>query len=147
MNNNYKKLKSIVFSMVLAVGMLLPARGFAQTTEAETGGGLFRFGKLFNSEELFPDLVEEEPNADWTQGNDGLFGGYEEPTNNRSLFGKGGSLFEGLSLQNFGGGGDGLTLQNFGEEAPLGSGWLVLMGAGLGYGALKSRKKQNTRKK
>ena len=51
-----------------------------------------------------------------------------------------------LSLQNFGGGESGLTLQNFGE-APLGSGWLVLMGAGLGYAAMKSRKKQNTRKK
>ena len=51
-----------------------------------------------------------------------------------------------LSLQNFGGGEDGLTLQNFGE-APLGSGWLILMASGAGYAALKSRKKQNTRKK
>ena len=51
-----------------------------------------------------------------------------------------------LSLQNFGGGEDGLTLQNFGE-APLGSGWLILMASCAGYAAMKSRKKQNTRKK
>lgn len=77
----------------------------------------------------------------------GLLGGYEDLTNNRSLFGKGGGLFEGLSLQDFGEDEDDLTLQNFGEEAPLGSGWLILMASGAGYAALKSRKKQNTKKK
>ena len=46
----------------------------------------------------------------------------------------------GLSLQDFGENQDGLTLQNFGETAPLGSGWLVLMGAGFGYAAMKQRK-------
>lgn len=76
----------------------------------------------------------------------GLLGGYGEPTENRSFFGKGGGLFDGLSLQNFGEDEDDLTLQNFGE-APLGSGWLILMASGAGYAALKSRKKQNTRKK
>jgi len=76
----------------------------------------------------------------------GLLGGYGEPTENRSFFGKGGGLFDGLSLQNFGEDEDDLTLQNFGE-APLGSGWLILMASGAGYGAMKSRKKQNTRKK
>jgi hypothetical protein len=68
-------------------------------------------------------------------------------SHNTSLFGKGGGLFDGLSLQNFGEDEDELTLQNFGEEAPLGSGWLILMASGAGYAALKSRKKQNTRKK
>ena len=46
----------------------------------------------------------------------------------------------GLSLQDFGENQDGLTLQNFGETAPLGSGWLFLMGVGLGYAAMKQRK-------
>ena len=76
----------------------------------------------------------------------GLLGGSEEPTGNRSFFGKSGGLFDDLSLQNFGEDVDNLTLQNFGE-APLGSGWLILMASGAGYAALKSRKKQNTRKK
>ena len=38
MNKNYGKLKSIMLSMALAVGMLLPASSFAQDVEAETGG-------------------------------------------------------------------------------------------------------------
>ena len=62
-----------------------------------------------------------------------------------SLFGKNG-LFQSLTLQDFGEDEDDLTLQNFGEEAPLGSGWLVLMGAGLGYAALKQRKTTKTNK-
>lgn len=65
----------------------------------------------------------------------------EAPGENRSLFGKGGGgLFDWISLQDFGEDEDDITLQNFGEEAPLGCGWLVLMGAGLGYAAMKSRK-------
>ena len=77
----------------------------------------------------------------------GLFGGYGEPTENHSLYGKGGGSSDGLSLQNFGEYDDDLTLQNFGQEVPLGSGWLILMASGVGYAALKSRKKQNTSKK
>ena len=58
------------------------------------------------------------------------------------LMGKQGSSNgdDGLSLQGFGENQDGITLQNFGETAPLGSGWLVLMGTGLGYAAMKQRK-------
>jgi len=85
-------------------------------------------------------------NAFAQQERGGLLGGYEEPTENLGLFGRGGGLFDGLSLQNFGEDEDDLTLQNFGE-APLGSGWLILMASGAGYAALKSRKKQNTKKK
>lgn len=51
-----------------------------------------------------------------------------------------GTTGSGITLQGFGENQNNLTLQNFGEEAPLGSGWLVLMGAGLGYAALKQRK-------
>ena len=77
----------------------------------------------------------------------GMLGhGKTTETQNHSLFGRGGGSSDGLSLQNFGEDKDDLTLQNFGE-APLGSGWLILMASGVGYAALKSRKKQNTRKK
>ena len=76
----------------------------------------------------------------------GMLSPGEQENRPRSLFGKEGGLYDGFNLQNFGEDQDDITLQNFGE-APLGSGWLVLMGAGLGYAALKSRKKQNTRKK
>ena len=136
MNKTKRNLKSIIFSMVLAAGMMLPARGFAQTTEAETGGGLFRFGKLFNSEELFPDLVEEEPTADWTQGTDGLFGSNQNNPNgdgfwnNSTLFRKNGD--RGTTGINGG-------IQNDDFGAPLGSGIAIRIGAGLGYVALKKK--------
>ena len=67
-------------------------------------------------------------------------------SHNTGFLGRGSASYDGISLQNFGEGEDDLTLQNFGE-APLGSGWLILMASGAGYAALKSRKKQNTRKK
>ena len=133
MKSNKRNLKSIIFSMVLAAGMLLPARGFAQTTEAETGGGLFRFGKLFNSEELFPDLVEEEPNADWTQGNDGLFGSNQNNPNGDAFWNNSGLFNKSINTTG------GITNQGIGEEAPLGSGLVILIGAGLGYVALKKK--------
>ena len=37
------------------------------------------------------------------------------------------------------GGGDDITNADFGEEAPLGSGIAILIGAGLGYVALKKK--------
>ena len=78
----------------------------------------------------------------------GMLGhGKTTETQNQSFFGRGGGSSDGLSLQNFGEYDDDLTLQNFGQEVPLGSGWLILMASGAGYAALKSRKKQNTRKK
>ena len=71
----------------------------------------------------------------------------ENPEPSRSLLNRSGSnAQEGVTLQNFGENQDGITLQNFGETAPLGSGWLVLMGAGLGYAALKKRKTTKTNK-
>ena len=100
MKNNKKTLKAIVLSMVLAAGMLLPASSFAQEVEAETGGGMLGFGKLF--------------------GSDGqLFGNYDR-----------GDLEMDLSIA------------DFGEEdpnAPLGSGIAILIGASLGYVALKKK--------
>ena len=114
MNKNYGKLKSIMLSMALAVGMLLPASSFAQDVEAETGGGLFGFGKLFGTDDLFDNLIDEED-----------FG------SNSGLFGKGGAINDNIS--------GGITNGDFGEEVPLGSGLVILLGAGLGYVALKKK--------
>ena len=98
MNINKKNLKSIVFAMVLAAGLLLPASSFAQQ---RGGGGLFGLGNWFDSDEWFGgefnrDLEEENLEGDITNG-------------------------------------------DFGEEAPLGSGIAILIGAGLGYVALKKK--------
>lgn len=64
-----------------------------------------------------------------------------------SLMGRqGGGGDDGLSLQGFGENQNGLSLQNFGEDTPLGSGWLVLMTAGVGYAAMKTRKNKKQTK-
>ena len=56
---NYKKtLKSIVLSMVLAAGMMLPASVMAQ--EEGRGGGLFGRGDIFESDGWFRGLLNEE---------------------------------------------------------------------------------------
>ena len=98
MNKNYGKLKSIMFSIALAVGMLLPASSFAQGVEAETGGGLLGLGKLFDSDGQ-------------------LFG------RNR----------DGITTEE-----DEFSIEDF-EDVPLGSGIAILIGAGLGYMALKKK--------
>jgi hypothetical protein len=89
--SNIKKLKSIVFSMVVVAGMFLPASGFAQE-----GGGLFGRGDVNESNGWFRGLLMNE------------------------------------DLEN-----GGITNDDFG--APLGSGIVVLLGAGLGYVALKKK--------
>lgn len=65
---------------------------------------------------------------------------------NKGLFGKGGSAAEKEPMGGMMRGsiddntGTGMTNQTFGESsAPLGSGLLVLIGAGLGYVALKKK--------
>ena len=79
----------------------------------------------------------------------GMMGyGKTTETQNQSFFGKDrGSSSDGLSLQGFGENQNGLTLQNFGEpDAPLGGGWLVLVTAGFGYAAMKTRKNKKQKK-
>ena len=58
MNNNYKKLKSIVLSMVLAAGMLLPVSASAQET-ADRPGGLFSTNESLSSRGLFSIFDKE----------------------------------------------------------------------------------------
>ena len=129
MFNNNRKLKSIVLSMALAAGML-PVSVSAQNVEAETRAGLFGLGKLFSSEELFSNPDEEEPTEPWMQGNGGLFSSSDVFWNSRF----------GINLNP-----QVLSNGNFGEpepeypDAPLGSGIAILIGAGLGYVALKKK--------
>ena len=101
MYKNNNKLKSIVFAVVVAAGMLLPMGASAQNDVR--GGGLFGFGEFFDAEGLFTE-------------ND-LRGGEDVELNG--------------GISNFGIGED--------ENAPLGSGIALLIGAGLGYVALKKK--------
>jgi hypothetical protein len=120
MNKNYGKLKSIMFSIALAVGMLLPASSFAQSVEAETGGGLFGFGKLFGFDGfMYGENLNEEPIE--VEG----FGF------NSGLFGKDGAINDNITV--------GITNGSFGEEVPLGGGIAILLVAGLGYVAIKKK--------
>ena len=115
MKKNKKNLKAIVLSMVLAAGMLLPAGASAQ--EESRRGGLFGLFGIFDSDD--PD--------------NGMMGRGETEEGGYILFN-----------QQFGtdaNGGYDLHNQTFGQpdDAPLGSGWLILVAAGAGY-ALKKRK-------
>ena len=120
MKNNKNTLKTIVLSLVLAVGMLLPASSFAQDMEAETGGGLLGLGKIFGSDGfLFGENPNEEPIEEEGFGS------------NSGLFGKGGAINDNIS--------GGITNGDFGEDAPLGGGIAIMLVAGLGYVALKKK--------
>jgi len=165
---NNKKLKSIVLSMVLVAGMLLPASSFAQSVEAETGGGLLGLGKLFGTDDpcdnligeelteawmlesgglfgtgdLFDNLIGEEPTEAWTPENGGLFNSYESDNADNTFLGNSGFFNSGL----FGKGGaindditGGITNGSFGEEVPLGGGIAIMLVAGLGYVAFKKK--------
>ena len=115
MKNNKKTLKAIVLSMVLAAGMFLPVGASAQD-ESRHGGLLGLFG-LFDSE-------EEEA---------GMLGRGETEEGGYALFNQQFGINEN--------GGYDLHNQTFGQDddAPLGSGLLILVAAGAGY-ALKKRK-------
>ena len=112
MNINKKNLKSIVFAMVLAAGLLLPASSFAQQ---RGGGGLFGLGNWFESSELFHANDPEELG-------DGLFMRDGNSNNWSSLNG----TLVGAE-------------QEDPTNAPLGSGIAVLVAAGAGYALLKRK--------
>ena len=134
MKINKRNLKSIVFSMVIAAGMLLSVSVSAQNVETETGGRVFEFGQFFSSEGPFSNMVEEEPTDPWMQGNGGLFFSNQSKTsgdvfwNNRGLFNINANTNPG-----------GISNADFGEQAPLGSGIAIMIGVGLGYVALKKK--------
>ena len=98
--------------------MLLPASSFAQSVEAETGGGLFGFGKLFGFDGfMYGENLNEEPIE------------VEGLGSNCGLFGKDGAINDNIT--------GGITNGSFGEEVPLGGGIAIMLVAGLGYVALK----------
>ena len=118
MKINKKKLKSIVLSMVLAAGMLLPASASAQ--EDARHGGLFDGFGWFKSEEAEVGMLG--------RGESPSEGGY--------------GIFTEQFGQNDNGSGFNILTEQFGQgddDAPLGSGLFILAAAGAGY-ALKKRK-------
>ena len=133
MKNNNKTFKAVVLSLVLAMGMLLPANVFAQDTK--TGGGLFGFGKIFGfdgqlfGENLNEELTEEEGFSPETGG--GLFGFGKGFESDSRLFGNRGATNDNIT--------GGITNVSFGQEVPLGGGIAIMLVAGLGYVALKKK--------
>ena len=133
MKNNNKTFKAVVLSLVLAMGMLLPANVFAQDTK--TGGGLFGFGKIFGfdgqlfGENLNEELTEEEGFSPETGG--GLFGFGKGFESDSRLFGNRGAINDNIT--------GGIINGSFGEEVPLGGGIAIMLVAGLGYVALKKK--------
>ena len=133
MKNNNKTFKAVVLSLVLAMGMLLPANVFAQDTK--TGGGLFGFGKIFGfdgqlfGENLNEELTEEEGFSPETGG--GLFGFGKGFESDSRLFGNRGAINDNIT--------GGITNVSFGQEVPLGGGIAIMLVAGLGYVALKKK--------
>ena len=108
---NNRKLKVLVLSLGLVLGMMIP-----KMLHAQEGGGVFGYGQY--SEQ---------------QSSEGMF---------RGGAGQGGY---NIGTQHFGDdifGGFNIGTQQFGEEAPLGSGWLVLTIAGVAY-AFRKRKNNN----
>ena len=115
MKGTKSKRKALALSLALAVA-LLPTVGSAQESD-KRGGGLFGFGAKVGD--------------DWF-GDRGLFGiDLDE---------------DGIYNQTYGSDADGfgITNQTYGqnEEAPLGSGLLIMAAAAMGYAGMKRNKKQ-----
>jgi len=86
------------------------------------------------------------PAMAFAQGGGGLFGLGDMPETAESAgtMGRGSGGGYNLTNQHFGAdanGGYELSNQTFGQESPMGSGLAILMVAGMGYAAMKSRKK------
>ena len=139
MKSNKRKLKTIMLSMMLVAGMLLPTSSFAQNVEAETGGRVFEFSKLFGLEgqlfstnrdgEPIEEPIEEGGFSPETGG--GLFGFETFSESDSRLFGNRGAINDNIT--------GGITNVSFGEEVPLGGGIAIMLVAGLGYVALKKK--------
>ena len=122
---NYRKLKAIALSIVLVAEMLLPVGVSAQ--DYARPGGLFGYYGWFNSE-----LKEVEEG--------GLFrAGANEDGFNCNLFNQNFSPIFGDDIAGYN-----LYNQSF-EEAPLGSGLLILTAAGAGYALKKRKSNKNSR--
>lgn len=119
----------LTFSLLLSIVLAIPSDVMAQ-------GGMFSSGSQSNSSE---------------NDSQGLFGfrGSTSVSFSNQGFGTTNGLFgfQGfggangdINNQGFGGFQGGITNQGF-SETPLGSGWLVMLVAGLGYATAKSKVK------
>ena len=134
-----KKL-ALTIAIVLGMGMSVFAQGRSTNNESGTEGtGLFGLGVSFFNREgdltLFTDYSEYEEEEDWESGTDWW---YSQGGN--GLFGLGAGLFNNR-------GGDGLVFPGLpgftstdDEDAPLGSGIVLLAGLGAAYLVAKKRK-------
>lgn len=111
MNDNNRKLKTLVFSVGLVLGTMMP-----KMAQAQFGSGMLGYGR---------DAEQQSRESLFRNGtNQGAYN---------------------IGSQHFGDdvfGGFNIGTQQFGEEAPLGSGWLVLTIAGVSY-AFRKRKNNN----
>lgn len=90
-------------------------------------------------------LLPANLSAQEQKGRPGGLLGSEGNVENYSFFGKGGSLFSwAIDEEDFGVNEGNINVEDFGT--PLGSGILVLLTAGVGYAALKSKKQNETNK-
>ena len=112
MNKRKKKTRIIALLLAMAGGLASPPAAVAQ---------FYDFRGLFGWGNLDPEEIEEAETA-------GLM--------NRDLEEANGTIFN----NGFGETTGGLTNQNF-EEAPLGSGLLILLAASAGYTTLKNKRK------
>lgn len=123
-----KKRKWKIVALLLAT-LLLPA-----VAKAQQSGGLLGYGPQ-------PDYGNRDGGLSGGVFNQG-FGGTEG-----SLFNQGfGATQGGLDNQGFGGIESGITNQGFGET-PVGSGLFVLLAAGAGYVAFKTKTKKTKKVK
>lgn len=136
MNKRKKKTRIIALLLAMAGGLASPPAAVAQ---------FYDFRGLFGWGNLDPEEIEEAEtaglmNRDLEEANGTIFNnGFGE--NNGGLFNNGfGENNGGLFNNGFGETTGGLTNQNF-EEAPLGSGLLILLAASAGYTTLKNKRK------
>ena len=129
------KLRAILLSLLLALGLLQPTTVSAQFAWLH---GLFGKGNPENG--IKPEEENEEldyiltPNLETFDELDYYEGG---------LFNRGPNANgEGLFNQGFGEVPTGITIEPFEQDAPIGNGLIIMLLGGIGYASLKKRKKE-----
>ena len=132
--------KTIVLLLTMAVGLLVPPPMKAQHDSYTNDVGL-RAGLLNHG------LVTEGGFTHQSFGNS-VDGGFMHQSFGNSVDGGfthqsvGNGVGGGFTHQSFGNDVNGGFLhQPFGYDTPMGSGWLILLSAGVGYAAIKKKKR------
>ena len=128
MKTNKMNLKAIALSMAMTVLMLLPLTTNAQHDENQFGLREWGSTNAQYDENKFGLQEWGTINAQYDENKFGL-----QEWGQTSLLGRegGGNRIDGIGIN--------ATIQGFEEPAPLGSGIVILIGAGLGYVALKKK--------